>query len=111
MRLHPTFYVGLLKPYVQHESSTGDDSLEGLIEIAHASDQSVQSRPETGRDVRSSLRSLRSISTEDSDLLLQSSHLGALRLLERRNAIGQGPIAMVIALTIRRGCFRPLRRR
>jgi hypothetical protein len=28
MRLHPTFYVGRLKPYVQHESSRDDDSPE-----------------------------------------------------------------------------------
>ncbi|GMF70847.1 unnamed protein product [Phytophthora fragariaefolia] len=26
MRLHPTFYVGRLKPYAQHESSSLDDS-------------------------------------------------------------------------------------
>ncbi|OWY99802.1 hypothetical protein PHMEG_00029136 [Phytophthora megakarya] len=26
MRLHPTFYVGRLKPYVQPESSSRDDS-------------------------------------------------------------------------------------
>ncbi|OWZ11047.1 Pol Polyprotein [Phytophthora megakarya] len=48
MRLHPTFYVGRLKPYVQHESSSRDDSPTTTRGAPSASPQA--SSPSPGED-------------------------------------------------------------
>ncbi|OWY98037.1 reverse transcriptase [Phytophthora megakarya] len=48
MRLHPTFYVGRLKPYVQPESSSRDDSLTTTSGASSASPQASSPSPEEG---------------------------------------------------------------
>ncbi|OWY94780.1 hypothetical protein PHMEG_00035393 [Phytophthora megakarya] len=48
MRLHPTFYVGRLKPYVQPESSSRDDSPTKTRGASSASPQASSPSPGEG---------------------------------------------------------------
>ncbi|OWZ14063.1 hypothetical protein PHMEG_00012508 [Phytophthora megakarya] len=48
MKLHPTFYVGRLKPYVQPESSSRDDSPTTTRSATSASPQASSPSPGEG---------------------------------------------------------------
>ncbi|KAG2793427.1 hypothetical protein PC129_g25232 [Phytophthora cactorum] len=86
MRLHPTFYVGRLKPYTQHEPSNLDGS-QKMTKRREPASRARQhgcnaSRPafQVPLDVRRSLRDLR---LHIAQLLLQLDELRALEMLQR----------------------------
>ncbi|POM60216.1 reverse transcriptase [Phytophthora palmivora] len=75
MRLHSTFYVGRLKPYLQPESpSSGDSSVTRSL-------ASVRSQ-QCDREALSGLTRLCDLSLHHAQVLLQSSELCALELLK-----------------------------
>ncbi|GMF82182.1 unnamed protein product [Phytophthora fragariaefolia] len=78
MRLHPTFYVGRLKPYAQHESpSLGDSAPTPALARRRAFARS-QLRPKVDLHVRGGLRDLRELGLPQGQHLPQHSKLGRL---------------------------------
>ncbi|OWZ13596.1 LOW QUALITY PROTEIN: hypothetical protein PHMEG_00013057 [Phytophthora megakarya] len=92
MRLHPTFYVGRLKPYVQPESSYRDDSPTTTRGASSASHQASSPSPGEGERVpttqhRCGLSGFGHVGFLQVQLL---SQLSALRSLNRRKSLHAG---------------------
>ncbi|GMF53042.1 unnamed protein product [Phytophthora fragariaefolia] len=78
MRLHPTFYVGRLKPYAQHESPSLGDLAPTLARARRRAFARHQLRPKVDLHVRGRLRDLRELGLQQGQLRPQDSKLGRL---------------------------------
>ncbi|KAG2922650.1 hypothetical protein PC119_g16056 [Phytophthora cactorum] len=116
MRLHPTFYVGWLKPYTQHEPPNLDGSQKTMKRRKPASRGQQHgrgaSRPAIQVLLRCSTRSERPArqSLLIAQLLLQLSELPALELFQSGYTIVQSAgVTVNPRLTVREVSFRPRR--
>ncbi|KAG4040185.1 hypothetical protein PC123_g24270 [Phytophthora cactorum] len=99
IRLHPTFYVGRLKPYTQHEPSNLDGS-----------QKTTKRRKPASREQRHGLSGLRDLRLLIAQLLLQLGELPTLELFQSGYTIVQSAgVTVNMRLTVRGVSFRPRR--
>ncbi|GMF60129.1 unnamed protein product [Phytophthora fragariaefolia] len=87
MRLHPTFYVGRLKPYAQHESPSLGDSAPTPARARRRAFARHPASTQGDLHVQSSLRDLRELGLQQGQLLLQRSKLGNLEAINSLQTI------------------------
>ncbi|KAG3179880.1 hypothetical protein C6341_g7219 [Phytophthora cactorum] len=111
MRLHPTFYVGRLKPYTQHEPPNLDGSQRTTKRRKPASRGRQHGRGASGPAFQvplgCSTRPARSTPSVE-QLLLQLGELPTLELFQSGYTIVQSAgVTVKLGLTVRGVCFRP----